>query len=162
MYRHLLALGITILGASPCLAAPSKEVVEQCMKASDFEGCVRVLTGDPSASNENKMTIDVDKVRLSGNSCPSGYAYVGGGACQQVKCYPQVPNDARIGGKGWICGTWSIWRYRKGMKLEGPVVQAVTDPRCPLVEPEIGRLNSCENGLTEAEVKSSRTYNPAL
>jgi len=32
-------------------------------------------------------------------------------------------------------------------------LRATTDERCPFVEPEIGKNNSCTNGLSESEIK---------
>ena len=50
------------------------------------------------------MTIDIDKIRSSGNSCPSGSAYKGAGYCQEIKCRAGGRHDPRLAGKAWDCG----------------------------------------------------------
>lgn len=143
-----LAIGSTILLAPFVKAEPSQEIVDKCMKASDFEGCIRVFSG--KKPEEKKMTIDIDKVRTSGNTCPSGFAYLGAGQCQDWDCAGQV-NDSRLAGKGWTCKGGFLGRG--GMRFTGQIVQATTAEYCPLEEPEIGNYNSCWNGVTEDEIK---------
>ena len=41
------------------------------------------------------------------------------------------------------------------MFFKSATVRATTDGKCPLVEPEIGRNNSCQNGLSEEEIINS-------
>ena len=53
-----------------------------CVEAKDYAGCVRSMKGDTSVRVINSQGADV----AEGNQCPSGYAYVGGGNCQEVKC----------------------------------------------------------------------------
>ena len=145
-----LAIGSTLLFTPLVKAEPSQEIVDKCMKAADFEGCIRVFSG--KKPEEKKMTIDIDKVRTSGNSCPSGFGYLGSGQCQKVACEAETNNDPRLGGKGWWCRA-NIWG-RPGLQFKGQLVQATTNEQCPLEEPEIGKQNSCWNRLTEDEIKS--------
>lgn len=146
-----LAIGSTILLAPFVKAEPSQEIVDKCMKASDFEGCIRVFSN--KKPEEKKMTIDIDKVRTSGNLCPSGFAYLGAGQCQQWTCKADHPNDPRLSGKGWWCRK-NMWGGRGGLQFDGQIVSATTAEYCPLEEPQIGNNNSCWNGLTEDEIKN--------
>ena len=146
-----LAIGSTILLAPFVKAEPSQEIVDKCMKASDFEGCIRVFSG--KKPEEKKMTIDIDKVRTSGNNCPAGFAYRGAGQCQEVGCNAAYKNDPNLGGKGWHC-KGGFLQGRGGLVFQGPLVQATTIEYCPMEEPGIGNRNSCWNGMTEDEIKN--------
>ena len=146
---ELIACSCLVLGALPSKAEPSQEIIDKCMKAADFQGCVNVLTGKPASKQETKITVDLDKVRNTGNSCPASFAYVGSGYCKEFRCYPGYGgHDPRLGGKGNYC-------INKRLNLqftETQPVRATTDERCPLVEPELGKINSCRNGISEQEI----------
>ena len=104
-------------------------------------------------TSETKVTFDLDKVRNTGNICPDGFAYTGAGYCREVRCGDANGHDKRLGGKGWSC-KGKGWLY-SNLMFKGETVRATTDERCPLIEPEIGRNNSCQNGLTEREILNS-------
>ena len=102
---------------------------------------------------ENKVSIDIDKIRATGNSCPSGWAYMGGGYCQEVKCRMDSfgSNHPTLAGKGWICPKKPL--FGRGFSiLGGKAVRSTTDARCPEIEPDFGKNNSCLNGLSEQEI----------
>lgn len=144
----LLALSASFLTAE-AIAAPPKEVIDQCMKASDFEGCVKVMTGQTDAEKETKITVDIDKIRNTGNSCPSTHAYIGAGYCQEVRCLRNPRgHDWRLGGKAWTCPRGLTMQFVRQS------IRATTDERCPLEEPEVGRATSCANGLSEEELNN--------
>ena len=104
------------------------------------------------SNSETKVTVDIDKVRTTGNMCPSGWAYIGGGYCQQIACFDTIGgHDSRLGGKGWKLCNWAA----ATMRLKGSTAKASTDERCPMVEPEIGRNNSCQNGVSEEMIYKS-------
>ena len=133
----------------PAQAEPSQEVIDKCMKASDFQGCVNVLTGKTSTKQETKITVDLDKVRNTGNSCPASFAYVGSGYCKEFRCYAGYGgHDPRLGGKGNYC----LNKRLNLQFIDTQPIRATTDERCPLVEPEIGKRNSCLNGVSEEEI----------
>lgn len=122
-------LAITFVPACPADAVP-QSVIDTCMKAADFQGCVNVLTGKKTPQTETKTTVDMDKIRATGNSCPSGFAYIGGGYCQGIGCYYNPRgHDYRLGGKGWSCSGGLT------MQFKGEPIRSTTDERCPLVEP---------------------------
>ena len=152
-------LGLSFLAVVDVAAKPSQEVIDQCMKATDFKGCVETLTGDTGPKSETKMTIDIDKIRNTGNKCPANWAYIGAGRCREVICLEGVarPNHPQLGGKGWRCrNRWLLYIYYRPSVQYGnaQAVRAVTDERCPLIEPEIGKNNSCQNNLTEEQIFS--------
>ena len=133
-------------------ASVDPEIHKMCIEAKDYLGCVKAMKGDSNSNEENNITVDLDKVRVTGNRCPDGFAYKGAGYCQEIVCLKGGKHDPRLGGKGNTClGRPIIGRYT--MHFGDQTIRATTDERCPLVEPEIGRSNSCSNGLTEEEIK---------
>lgn len=55
-----------------------------CVEAKDYAGCVRSMKGEttPTSRVINSQGADL----AEGNKCPAGFAYLGGGNCQEVKC----------------------------------------------------------------------------
>ena len=56
------------------------KVAEFCLKAADFAGCVKTMT--TKSSDIPSMRLIQGKTELTGNSCPSGFAYAGAGNCK--------------------------------------------------------------------------------
>ena len=124
--------------AFPAKSEPSQEVIDKCMKASDFQGCVNVLTGKTSTKQETKITVDLDKVRNTGNSCPESFAYVGSGYCKEFRCYAGYGgHDPRLGGKGNYC----LNKRLNLQFIDTQPIRATTDERCPLVERQCSVCN---------------------
>ena len=99
------------------------EIHKLCIEAKDYAGCVRAMKGDTSTRVINSQGADI----AEGNQCPSGWAYVGGGNCQQVTCdYDRVNglglsegHDQRVAGKAnWKC-KGSFWYGAGVMRLTG-------------------------------------------
>ena len=136
------------------------EVHRICLKASDYVGCVKVQTeGYPAPA---RMIIQEGASIAEGNSCPDSHAYIGNGYCQRVYCdiggarLFASGHDRRLGGKGWACK--SRWDFAGGslkFSTNNPAVRTSFDKRCPSEQPEIGRNNSCQNGLPEKEIKAA-------
>ena len=132
-----------------------KKVHNICLKAQDYIGCVKAQTTAKS-KNANPPLVK-DEIQSIGNSCPEDFAYVGAGACQLVVCNDDFSHENILRGKGWSC------KNRKGIRsfinvslvTFGPPVEAKLDRRCPFEEPERGRRNSCQNGLTEQQIFES-------
>ena len=107
--------------------------------------------------SKNNVRFIQGEIELTGNSCPMDYAYIGGGNCREVICKDEFSHDRKLAGKGWSC------KDRRGLdtffnvslRFTGPAVRATTDRRCPLVEPEYARRNSCQNGLSEQQIFDS-------
>ena len=127
-----------------------KDVHNLCLKAQDYAGCVKL------------QSVKLDQPKAVGNSCPIGYAYVGQNACLEVTCDRggfrtlASGHDPRLGGKGWACRP--RWDTSGGSLNFGGAIDSkelAFDERCPSIEPQVGRNNSCQNGLEEKEIKGS-------
>ncbi len=66
-------------------------------------GIFTMITFLNNSGSETKVTMDLDKIRNTGNKCPGGFGYVGGGYCKNVICTWDLVNDWRLGGKGYVC-----------------------------------------------------------
>lgn len=124
-----------------------------CIEAKDYAGCVRAMKGDtsPAATRTiNSQGADI----AEGNQCTVGYAYIGGGNCQNVRCvYPAGPlgHDRIIAGlkdkKGkdvWGC-KYDPWIHGAGgLRLSGAVTRTTNNPKCPEGQPKIGFNNTCQ------------------
>lgn len=147
MKKLLLTLaGIGLALPAPLLAEVDPKIAEFCLKAQDFQGCVNAMTGKKSSDSTttirqiNQKGADL----VEGNSCPSGWAYVGGGNCQEVTCAAPnlVGHDYRLGGKGWSCPK-QLGIFALVLTVKGPLNRAFNNPSCPAGEPEIGRNSTC-------------------
>ena len=138
--------GALSLPLTPALAVEVDPVIHKlCIEAKDYLGCVKAMSGDSTSSE--RQSVDIDMIRTSGNSCPSTHAYTGAGYCEKVICIRNYRgHDYRLGGKGWSC------RGGNTLQFQGSPIRATSDERCPLVEPEVGKNNSCQNGLSEDEL----------
>jgi hypothetical protein len=146
-----------LLFPTSSFAAPSQEVVDKCMKAVDFQGCIRALSDGqrslgPGNNSPNSSTPSIV------NACPPGYGYRGSGHCQNVRCTNIISEDSvvldrfdiALQGKGWECKRPSFCIFCN-MKpfFDGPLVPATHNKKCPNEEPEFGRESSCGNGQAE-------------
>jgi len=147
---------LSVASISPVLAQVSTQVDPKihklCLEAKDYAGCVRAMNGDTSSTTRqiNSQGADI----AEGNQCPSGWAYVGGGNCMEVKCiYPKYlgqgerGHDQRIAGKNWSCGGVGWFTWPGVLRLEGNA-RASINPDCPKGEPEIGYNSTCQSSLT--------------
>ena len=102
---------------------------------------LKVLDSSQSTA-ENKVSVDIDKIRTTGNVCPSGWAYMGGGYCQEVKCVMDSfgSNHPAVAGKGWVCPKKPL--FGRGFSTLGSAsVRSTTSEKCPQVEPEVGTIS---------------------
>ena len=60
------------------------EVHKLCLPAADYLGCIKAMTTKSTDIPSMRM-IDAG-VELSGNKCPEGMLYLGGGICREVGC----------------------------------------------------------------------------
>ena len=148
--RFLLPLLAVLSLPTSVHANVALEVHKLCLSATDYSGCVKL---NSSTLGNQKINVDIDAIKNSGNFCPSNYAYVGGGYCQALACRDDALHDYRLRGKGWRGCAKNF--FRKSMFFKGPTVRATTDDKCPLVEPELGRNNSCQNGVEEKIIYNS-------
>jgi len=139
--RLLIAAAVLLAGSAHAQVDP--KIKAECMKAVDFQGCVKVLSGDNKTNSSPQNSVDINKINTTGNTCPSTYAYIGGGYCQSVVCSPRgFGHDYRLGGKGWSCKGFWIAKHLIFDDSVSPI-RATFDPSCPDKEPEIGKQSSC-------------------
>ena len=161
MKRLLLAALPALLISTPAFAEVDPKTHKLCIEAKDYAGCVRAMKGDSGTRVINSQGADI----AEGNKCTAGYAYIGGGNCQDVTCqYPSTPSghDKLIAGLKdkdgkdvWKC-KYDVWVYGAGnLRLSGAVTRATKDPNCPDGEPKLGFNNTCqtaaENWLPPAQ-----------
>tara|TARA_R100000951_G_scaffold25121_3_gene21251 strand:- start:1957 stop:2574 length:618 start_codon:yes stop_codon:yes gene_type:complete len=145
----------------PAFAEVDTKIHKLCIEAKDYAGCVRAMKGEtmPTSRVINSQGADI----AEGNQCPSGFAYVGGGNCMEVKClyspsglgYDQG-HDQRVAGKAnWKC-KYSFWQGAGVMQLVGSA-RASLNPSCPPGEPAIGYNSTCQMALKKSFQPSSGT-----
>lgn len=149
-------LGFFLLSLLAPTAAFSQSVDPKihklCVEAKDYAGCVRAMNGEkeaPVTRTINSQGADI----AEGNQCTSGYAYIGGGNCQDVRCiYPasDLGHDQLIAGKKDVNGkdVWGCpynWLRGAGeLRLTGAVTRTTNNPNCPPGEPQIGYNSTCQ------------------
>lgn len=135
----------------PAVAGPS-QFHDQCLKAADYMGCMKVMTGTSSGTT----TIKIDQVNRPGllaemgNECPVGTAYVGGGKCRSVVCtFSGIfgRNEPSLAGKGHSCPTghnYGFLGHRGSLNWGSSYTNASNNPNCPATEPGYGYRSSCQ------------------
>ena len=138
-----LFLSTLLLGfVSPVKAEVDSKVAEFCLRAKDFEGCVRSMSS--KSSDMPSMRIIEGGVELSGNSCPEGFAYAGAGKCRDVS--RRVSDILKVDGFGlWASGLASRPNWAGWSRFGEMSVQAVLDPKCPRIEPFLYTRSSCQS-----------------
>lgn len=126
-----------------------------CLEAKDYIGCVRAMT-EGNEEGGGRITKSQGADAIEGNQCPVGFAYIGGGNCQEVKCeynsagFNALGHDRILGGKKDIDGKdiwgckYSFWHGAGVLRLSGGITRASQNPKCPDVEPEVGFNNTCQ------------------
>jgi hypothetical protein len=150
--KHLF-LGLPVLiAATPLRAEVDPKIHKLCIEAKDYAGCVRVMTKEVSPETIRTITSQGADI-AEGNQCTTGYAYIGGGNCQQVRCfYPSsdLGHDKLIAGKKDVNGkdVWGCkynWLRGSGeLRLSGPVTRTTFNSDCPSGEPQLGFNNTCQ------------------
>ena len=144
----MLALAAPVISASPHH--------EACLKAVDYSGCVKTLSGQGSADTNSTIRIDQTNrpglLSEVGNQCPVGYGYAGGGRCRSVVCKGMGifgRNQKELTGKGHRCGGGSealnqgIMWGRGTLAWGENYINASFNPNCPTTEMSIGSLSTC-------------------
>ena len=80
----MLGLGLSAPIYAQTAAQVDPKIHKLCIEAKDYAGCVRAMQGDttPTTRQINSQGADI----AEGNECPSGWSYIGGGNCMEVKC----------------------------------------------------------------------------
>ena len=122
---------------------------KMCLQAQDYKGCV-----DAQSVNSNK----------EGNSCPDGYAFIGGGYCREVTCsYKGLAggkNEPLLGGKKWKCGPVGTLIKERTSLTFGPTLRIGNNSDCPSGLPEKGWTSTCDAPYKEPP-KEERVFGRA-
>ena len=146
------AIGILVASTPVSPGNVSPAIHKLCLEARDYAGCVQSQSGKASApgSDTRSVIINEGAAVVEGNSCPSGYAYIGNGYCKRVKCeynasgFNALGHDQIVAGKSkWGC-KYSFWYGAGVMRLEDGALRTTINPECPSGEPKIGWKNTCE------------------
>lgn len=159
--RHLqLATAFSILLAAPVMAQVDPKIHKLCIEAKDYAGCVRAMTGSSEASSRLVTSQGVDIAE--GNQCNAGFAYIGGGNCQDVRCeynssgFNALGHDGLVAGKKdssgkdiWGC-KYNFWMGSGVLRLSGGVTRTTNNKECPPGEPQLGYNNTCQTAVKES------------
>ena len=129
------------------------EVHKLCLPAADYLGCIKAMT--TKSTDIPSMRMIDGGVELSGNKCPEGMLYFGGGICREIGCLlrgrPHSWKDIAIESAGYRCG-WSVgYHYQIAAR-------AVIDNNCPNKEPYLFTSSSCDERLNPPPRKRIRAY----
>jgi len=152
--QRILAGSFLLLSGSQAYTAPAYH--ETCLKAVDYVGCVKTLSGQGSADSPVIIRIDQTNrpglLSETGNQCPVGYGYAGGGRCRSVvgkglSIFGR--NQQGLAGKGHRCGGGAealnqgiLWG-RGTLAWGNDYVNASFNSSCPQREMNIGDLSTC-------------------
>jgi hypothetical protein len=157
----LCSFAFILLSAMQANASPKVDpsTHKLCIQAKDYVGCVRAMNGE-ALSPESSRTITSQGADVAeGNQCPAGYAYIGGGNCQDVRC--EYGGASSLGHDQLIAGlkdkeardAWGCTRsflYGAGvLRLSGAVVRTTNNLSCPPGEPQLGYNNTCQTYTTD-------------
>ena len=99
-----------------------------------------------------------------GNKCPEGYAYMGQGICNIVKCEVEkhefsnffTKDDELLEGKSnWKCKYHAWWGPRR-LRVGNASVPIGNDPNCPSGVPSIGWNSTCEAPYVKVKKKNKK------
>ena len=167
MKKLLLLLASAFL--IPAAYAVDAVVHKKCLKASDYKGCIEVLSGaikDQVKPGTQNIKLNIDtQVTADGNQCPSEFAYAGGGYCRRVICdfagLFGAGHHPDLAGKGMRCPK-GIGQMRWG-KWDEEKVRASNNPECPDIQLKKGFQNTCHQvGRTAAQLVVDGRYQEAI
>jgi len=156
--RHL-PIAIAVLLAGPVMAEVDPKIHKLCLEAKDYAGCVRAMTGSSETGTRLVTSQGVDIAE--GNQCNIGFAYIGGGNCQDVRCeynssgFNALGHDSLIAGKKdsagkdvWGC-KYNFWMGSGVLRLSGGVTRTSNNKDCPPGEPQLGYNSTCQTAGKE-------------
>ena len=162
-----LLIAFSVLLALPVSAQVDPKIHKLCVEAKDYAGCVRAMTGSPEPSARQITSQGADIAE--GNQCTAGFAYIGGGNCQAVRCeynssgFNALGHDKLIAGKKdndgkdvWGC-KFSFWEGSGVLRLAGGVTRTSNNKDCPPGEPQLGYNNTCQTASKDWTPKAVGT-----
>jgi len=155
MKRLLLPLLAALALPTAVHANVDPDIHKFCLPAADYLGCVKAMT--TKSTDIPSMRVIEGKTELTGNSCPSGFAYSGGGICRNWK-RNKLSTVLNIDSYGlWKAGQTSISQWFFYVFDEG-TSKAVYDPKCPDKEPFLYTSNSCAERPSPPTKKEIRRF----
>jgi len=151
-----------LVGGFPLYATEvNPKIHKLCIEAKAYAGCVGAMNGD--TSSETVRTINSQGADIvEGNQCTTGYAYIGGGNCQNFYCvYPSTDlgHDRLVAGRKdkrgkdvWGC-KYNWLRGAGELRLTGAVTRTTINPKCPDGEPKLGYNNTCQTECTKKSLE---------
>jgi len=162
-----LLIAASFLIAAPALAQVDPKFHKLCLEAKDYSGCVRTMTGSPEQSSRQITSQGADIAE--GNQCTAGYAYIGGGNCQDVRCeynssgFNALGHDGLIAGKKdntgkdvWGC-KFNFWMGSGVLRLTGGVTRTSNNKSCPAGEPQLGYNSTCQTASKDWSTQTTKT-----
>jgi len=166
MRRLLLATTAICAGGAVAQTSVDPSIHKLCIEAKDYAGCVRAMKGEAEPKTRIIQSQGADLVE--GNSCPAGFAYVGGGNCQEVKCsynssgFNALGHDSLIAGLKdkdgkdvWGC-KYSFWHGAGVLRLTGGILRTSQNDDCPPGEPQRGYSNTCQTAIKSFEAPAAK------
>ena len=158
-------LGFALLPTLQVKAQPGPHH-DSCIKAVDYVGCVKALSGDTTSRQSNSTTIKIDQTNRPGllseigNDYPGGMAYAGAGKCRSIMCtYRGIfgRHNQQLAGKGHKCPTVGI--QGGSMDWGGDYTNTTNNPACPPGPPKIGHKSTCNN-ISSVSSDSTTMFDP--
>jgi len=154
MHKLLITAFSLALLPAPVIAQVDQKIHKLCIEAKDYEGCIRAMKGtkEPVSRQITSQGADI----AEGNQCTAGFAYIGGGNCQDVSCeynssgFNALGHDGLIAGKKdnagndvWEC-MFSFWQGTGVLRLTSGITRTSNNKDCPPGEPQLGYSNTCQ------------------
>ena len=157
MKRLLLPLLAAIALPTAVNANVDPEVHKLCLPAADYLGCVKAMTTKPA--DIPSLRLIEGATELTGNSCPTGYAYAGAGQCRLVEW--NIRNYVGVDHLGLASAGWievkglfgELWAFKFTDSIK-----AVVDPSCPNKEPFKYTRSSCEERPKPPEIQIMKKW----
>jgi len=167
MHKLLITAFFLALLPTPVMAQVDPKIHKLCIEAKDYEGCVRAMKGstEPVTRQITSQGADI----AEGNQCTAGFAYIGGGNCQDVRCeynssgFNALGHDGLIAGKKdnagndvWGC-KFSFWQGTGVLRLTGGITRTSNNKDCPPGEPQLGYNNTCQTASKDWMPNAAKT-----
>ena len=144
-HRISLLAGLPLLIQYAHAQGVPDAIHKKCIEARDYSGCVQSFQGSRQ-ENAPKTQINIDGgVQASGNSCPGGHAYSGGGYCRNVVCKNPLNHRKELKENGWKCDRFLGMLIGGALDWGDSYIRATINPNCPNREPNIGANDSCKS-----------------
>ena len=146
LLTSIQALACCAIGG-PALSKVDPTIHKLCLSAKDYLGCVKAQTED-STADKQAPTVRViqGETEVTGNSCPTGYAYSGAGYCTNVYCSADnFSHGDGLGGKAWSCPP--VLFFGQTIQWGNRTIKATVDSNCPVNPPTVGWQSSCQEKI---------------